>query len=595
MKLSTTFSACLIGLFIFSATTEAGAQVKQTPQQRQDLLKKVLREKHFHLPGTEGEEATERDVKNKTTATDQRVTTHTSSVEEAEISIAYDPTDSSNLVLSYMEQNSGLVFPIYYSSNGGASWTRSSFSSTGILHADFPGQLAAGGGDPAFAWDKTGRLYYSWIYLSINSTFDTAYFSLNWAYSTDKGHTWSVAPKHFIGQGALDPNSGTSFPYKDGITDREWLAVDNSGGPHQGNVYCSFVNFPADGSAPTCEAIKTMIAGTDSFGAIVPAYVGTTQFGNVEVDNTGVLHMSFADLDNGQVKHAASTNGGVSFGASTVVGAASNMFPGGPFVVHNRENGAINMSCDGPAGTGHNVHIVWSDFPAGTVTSYYAHSTDGGNTWSTRDSLNNHFPGQISFMPTVAAYGNNVSVAVTAVDSSDSASYYLLNSTDNGNTFMAPAQVSSTPTNYVAEGAKASGSNLFFGDYTKSARTGCEVYAAWSDGRNNLGPKVYFARKNFCALGVNEISTVTGAVQLTQLYPNPAQSQITLRLTASKSEAVTLQITDMTGRVLLSQQKTLMVGQQDVTLQLAGLASGAYVLSVQNKGGLVATRNVVKK
>jgi len=583
---------CLPLILAVMAIPSSG-QDKRT-EKKQELLKRVLREKGFHLPGQTGTDpdVTGTRLAGRTTATDQRITSNPSAVDEGEISVIYDPADSNNIVLSYMQQYSNLTFPIYYSSNGGATWTVSNFNSSAILAADYPGYLPAGGGDPAFAWDKNGKVYFSWIYLSVNAAEDTALFTLNWAYSTDKGHTWSVAPKHIIGQGALDPASENILPYKDGVTDREWLAVDNSGGPYQGNVYCSFVNFPP-GSAPASEAIKVMVPGADTFGIMVPAFTGNTQFGNVEVDNAGVLHMSLADLDNNYVRHAASANGGTSFAPTQVVGQSSALFPSAPFVVQYRENAAINMAADAQAGTGNNVHIVWSDFPGGTVNSFYSHSSDGGITWSIPDTLNNIFPAKyITIMPTVAVNGTNVAISVTAIDSNDSARYYVINSTDNGNTFYPPMLVSSAATNYNALNAASSSSPLFFGDYNRSVRTQCQVYSTWADGRNNTGSKVYFAKVDYCTTGIQEITAVTTSLQLISVFPNPAKDHVTIQFYTSDAQAVTIVLTNMAGKTVLTMHKMLATGNQAVGVTLTDLPAGTYLLSVQNNEGMVATRSV---
>ncbi len=568
------------------------AQTNEKLQKKQQLLQNIMKEK-FHLEHEDGD-GHESSVAAKTTGYDQRITTNPSSTGEGEISIAYNPNDSNELVLSFMEQTAagGLSFPVYYSSDAGSTWTKSPFSSTAICTADFPGQIPAGGGDPAFGWDKNGRLYFAWIYLTVNPSFDTGFFTLNWAYSDNKGHSWNVKPKHFIGRGAIDLATNNTLPFFDGITDREWLAVDNSGGAHQGNLYCSFVCFPA-GTASAYEGIKTLVPGIDTFGNAVPAYMANTQFGNVEVDKLGTLHMSFADLDNSQIRHVTSTDGGVSFGTSTVVSGASVIFPSGPtFVFHNRENAAVNMAVDGSSGTGNNVHIVWSDFPGTDAYSFYSHSTDGGHTWSTPDTLNKRFGNKYTLMPTVAAEGNNVAVSVTALDGPDSAYYYQLNSTNNGSSFSSPSTASALPTRYIANGANMDSSPLFFGDYNRSVRAQCQVYATWSDGRSNTA-KVYFARKNFCRLGVQEITSVNDGVQLTSVFPNPASGQVSLNVHADVAQPITIQLFDLTGKKMTEQYSALQPDAQQIAFSLQGIAKGVYLISLQGSGGIIATRTVV--
>jgi hypothetical protein len=590
--MKTTVRICCTTALLLSLTVSGYAQSHGSASMKQELVQRMLKEKLL-LPGTrhveEGEDA-------RTTAvTDGRVSSTLTGVDEGEISLACNPSDSSKMVLSYMEEGASLSFPIYYSSNGGSTWTKSSFNSLGIMSADFPGSGPGGGGDPVFAWDKNGTLYFGWIYLTIPPTLDTAFFTLNWAYSTDNGHTWQVKPNHFIGQGAIDiTGGGSTLPYKDGITDREWFAVDNSGGPHQGNLYCSFVCFPP-GASLTFMGVKTKVAGIDTFGPAVHAFNGDAQFGNVEVDKNGVLHMSFADLDNTQVRHTKSTDGGLSFTPSVVVGSAHTLFPSGPpYIVHVRENAAINMAVDGSVGTGNNVHVVWSDFPGTTVNSFYAHSTDGGNSWSTPQSLDSAMHGLITVMPTVAASGNNVAVSFTGVDANDSARYYQLNSTNNGSSFSPSSTLSSAACNYHAIHADTS-NQLFFGDYNRSQRTVCQTYATWEDCRSGVTSKVYYAKTNLCALGVKEISLVNGDVQLLSLFPNPASDIVMLQLSSNGLHAVTVSLADMVGRVLINKDHYLRNGKQDVPVAISNVPGGVYIISIKDGDGMIASRQVVVK
>lgn len=576
-----------IGISLISLATYAQATVK--PGLKQELVKRMLEEKwHLSKGAFDHDKDEDKDAKWRTTATDGRVSTAGLSVDEAEISVAYKPGDNSKLLISFMSQSSGLTFPIYYSNNGGSTWSQSTFNSASLLSSDFPGQFAAGGGDPVFAWDKNGRVYFGWIYLSVKPALDTAFFSLNWAYSDDDGHTWHTKPNHFIGRGALDASTGETIDFMDGVTDREWFAVDNSSGPHQGNLYCSYVCFPP-GTAPGFQAVKTLVPGVDTFGPAVHAFDGDCQFGNVEVDKNGVLHMSLADIANTQIRHVKSTDGGASFLPSVVVAQATVLFPNAPFIVHNRENAAVNMAVDGATGSGDNVHIVWSDFPGSNVVSYYAHSSDTGNTW-TVDTLNRYFStGGSTLMPTVAGEGSNVAVSLTVVDSADTARYYSLNSTDNGSTFSQIRMLSSGTTNYPAIGATDPSSSLFFGDYNRSQRTPCLVYAAWEDGRSHTS-KVYFSKMDWCNVGVQEITAVNDDVQLLSLFPNPATDKVTANVSAAKSETIMISVTDITGKLLHTQQNAVTKGTHNISVDVSKLSKGVYTFSIYANGSVIATR-----
>jgi hypothetical protein len=528
-----------------------------------------------------------------TTSSEARVTTNGASVQEGEVSFAFHPKDSSKLVISFMEESStGLNFPIYYSSNGGQTWNRSSFNSVSILAQDHAGQLIGGGGDPVFAWDKNGRVYFSWIYLSVKPALDTAYWSLMYAYSDNNGQTWTVPPgkDRYIGTGVLDAVTQDVINIGDGVTDRQWFAVDNTNGPNQGKLYCSFLQFPADNDpAKFGEAVKVKAYNATAFGPAKVAYNGQTQFGNVEVAPNGTLHLSFVDLGSfpQQVLHASSTDGGNSFSSEHVVSGGSKLFgQNTPHMVHDRENAALNMAVDG-SGT---LHLVWSDFAANSWQSFYSRSTDGGTSWSTPTNLNNTIASRKAFMPTVAAFGNNVSISMAAIDNKDSSGYYQIRSTDNGQTWSAPQLLSTGQGEY-----KSYNNGEFFGDYNRSQRSACVTYAAWSDGRGGAGPKMYFTKTDVCATpnAVGEITTINSNLQLEGLYPNPASTQLALSINAAKGGKFTAYMTDMMGRNVWNVQRSYNQGKGIISLPLTGLAAGNYLFTIQDSDGGLITRNLM--
>lgn len=569
------------------AASTAQAQQSNRQQAMQEALRHSIKEKwRTPVPISIESEAA---AKTATKPEEGRISFNSRATEEGEVSFAIHPADSSKLVLSFMEQNSnGLTFPVYYSSDAGQSWTRSSFNSRSILAQDHAGQLIAGGGDPVFAWDKNGRVYFSWIYMSVNAAQDSAYWSLSYAYSDNNGQSWTVPSgmDRYIGYGILDATASAPFNIGDGITDRQWFAVDNSGGPNQGKLYCSFLQFPADNDpAKFGQAIKVKSYNSTAFGPANMAFVGTAQFGNVEVTPNGTLHLSFADLDQQEIKHISSTNAAASFSTPHLIGSGNNFF-GQTGLVHDRENAATNMAVDGAG----NLHVVWGDFPSGGTSwqAFYSRSTNGGTSWSTPLNLSNSFSGRTPFMPTVAAFGNAVTISMAAIDGNDSSSFYQIHSTNNGATWGTPDLVSVSQTNY-----KSYTQGEFFGDYNRSLRTTCMSYAAWSDGRNNSGPKVFFTRTNTCsALGVGEVSTINGKLQLEALYPNPATTQLSLRLKVTQAGSFSATLTDISGKQVWNTQKTYNTGLTEISLSIGKLPAGSYLLSIIDTEGSKISRQV---
>jgi hypothetical protein len=284
--------------------------------------------------------------------------------------------------------------------------------------------------------------------------------------------------------------------------------------------------------------------------------------------------------------HVSSTDGGQTFSNEHPVSAGSKLFgQNQPHMVHDRENAALNMAVDG-TGT---LHLVWSDFSPTSWQSFYSRSTDSGLSWSTPTNLNSIVSNRKAFMPTVAAFGNNVSISMAAIDNKDSSNYYQIRSTNNGQTWSPPQVLSTGQGDY-----NGYTNGEFFGDYNRSQRSACVTYAAWSDGRGGMGPKVYFTKTDVCATpnGVGEISTINSNLQLEGLYPNPASTQISMAINAAKAGKFTACMTDVLGKRIWEVQKLYTAGKSTVSLPLTAVAAGTYTFTIQDGDGDLITRQL---
>lgn len=68
--------------------------------------------------------------------------------------------------------------------------------------------------------------------------------------------------------------------------------------------------------------------------------------------------------------------------------------------------------------------------------------------------------------------------------------------------------------------------------------------------------------------------------ELVNIYPNPATNRIKVTVTAPKATQAALTITDMTGRVVMQQNSSLNVGENNIAINVEALRSGNYIIKL---------------
>ncbi len=108
--------------------------------------------------------------------------------------------------------------------------------------------------------------------------------------------------------------------------------------------------------------------------------------------------------------------------------------------------------------SGRNVHVVFLDtLVNGDTASFYMHSTDGGNTWSTPYCLDSN----TKFWPGVAAHGALVVVSLNKSLASTNTEVFFRRSTDNGNNWDPEQQISNAPNRSEDPAINTDGKNVF--------------------------------------------------------------------------------------------------------------------------------------
>lgn len=515
--------------------------------------------------------------------------------EEGEAHIAINPIDSSKMITGFMNTSqNGVDFKVYNSIDGGDSWQESQLNTDSLFFNDFPGNTLVGGGDVIFAYDKSGVLYCSWIYLSIDPSLpnplDSALWTSYWATSIDNGNTFTLAngADHFFGRGKIGLNGGAVVHnFEEGITDRQWMSVDLSSGSNQNNLYIAYVNFTFN-IAQSGLKVKTKLAGQNTLSNAVTAYAGNGQLTNIAVDTNGILHYTFADIAINNIYHVSSSDGGQTFSTPNLISNNSNLFPQqGSTTINSRENSAPSLAIDGA----NNLHLVWGDFPGGgqQPKAYYSSSSDGGISWTPKINLNT-IMGNSLFMPVVSAKNNHVTIAGNVLDSLSMSEYKIASSIDNGTNFSTPITVSSGIIDFAT-----AGQGVFIGDYSSAVRTNCNIYSLWTDINVN-GRKLYIAKYDECnATGIVEFTPIETSFSIKNLYPVPAEDYLNVQIDAKKEEKLTLEIHNHLGQKIQSTIISLIKGDNEKKLLINDLASGNYMLRLINDKETFLTRKFVKK
>jgi|GEM_PF-1601457 len=86
------------------------------------------------------------------------------------------------------------------------------------------------------------------------------------------------------------------------------------------------------------------------------------------------------------------------------------------------------------------------------------------------------------------------------------------------------------------------------------------------------------------SVAYSKVITIAAASNLSLvLYPNPVKDNVSLSIQAKENEPITIQVTDLQGKVLLQQAATLQKGNNAYHLSISLLAKGIYLLTVKGQ------------
>lgn len=91
------------------------------------------------------------------------------------------------------------------------------------------------------------------------------------------------------------------------------------------------------------------------------------------------------------------------------------------------------------------------------------------------------------------------------------------------------------------------------------------------------------------------LNDVNNKFSVMEVYPNPAQNNVTVAFNFNSNEQVSITVSDLSGKVLLSETKYMNIGRNEISLNTSNIASGFYILKV-GAGNSFSTKklNVIK-
>jgi len=352
-------------------------------------------------------------------------------------------------------------------------------------------------GDPVLAVDHTTATFY---YAEIATIGGNP--AIGVARSTDDCQTFG-AP--------VDASPVASGLAGTTLNDKPWVAVDNTGGSNDGNIYVCWTRFFTGGSE--LRFSRSTDSGTTYGNEQILAPNGTAPFGcSVGVGPGGEVNVAWADRAGAtanDIRFRRSIDGGLTFNAAVSV-STGNRHPGTDTIA-NCGAGGMRPSLNGNIRMLHqawlavdttggpfdgNLYVVWASDPVGTPdnsNAFFSRSTDGGVTWSAPVQLGAGGGATDQFEPFVAVGGGGT-VSVAWYDRrNDPTNNFNIDvfkafSRDGGATFDPIIRVTdvSFPVPPINPNFDPGVVNCYMGEYIAVAADITNFYFAWGDNRNTL-------------------------------------------------------------------------------------------------------------
>jgi len=515
-----------------------------------------------------------------------RLNTDNTTQLQNEQQIAVNPLDPQNVVACWRDFRLGYrQVGVGYSFDGGTTWT--DFLIGGELPWD---------SDPVLTVHRDGTFY-----LVVINYRNGAENQLSVHRSTTGGLSW---------EGPFTAVYSAGFDFED----KEWVAVDRTGGLRDGHVYIAWSRF---------YDVKIMCVRSTDRGVTwsSPVQVSdpglTSQWPVPVVLRNGELLVAWDSYDTNRIAYDISLNGGVTWGADrtlTTTSTPAQSTINGGITVFPYPSLVLDETGGPRAGW---VYCVYPDAAVGGngMDIWCRRSTNDGLTWSSRVRVNDDVQGLVrdQFHPWVACDETGVLHATWYDRRNDAGNYlwhiYYAFSTDGGVTWSTNERVTTVasspgnagrgeePSRPPLEGTASQPLALLMagliGEYSGVAVRAGVVHPIWTDTRNGHQDTYASVIVSATAIPAPAGGPAAAPVLALRATPNPLVPGGQLHLVlAAPFDRGELAIHHVSGRRLRTLEiGPLPVGENTFTWDgrdEAGreLPNGVYLLRLSSKGAL---------
>lgn len=462
---------------------------------------------------------------------------------------------------------------MYYSTDGGYTWTTDALSSTyGVW------------GDPVLIVDTAGAYYF----FHLSNPAQGNWIDRIVCQKTDEiGGTWN--------NGSYMGLDGTK------AQDKEWAIVDIT----NNNIYVTWTQFDEYGTSnpdffSNILFSKSLDGGETWSDALQINEVSgdcvdddnTTEGAVPAVGPNGEIYVAWAGPE-GLVFDRSLDQGNTWLDEDIYIGP----FPGGwaydiPGI--SRCNGLPVTKCDLSGGEHHGtIYVNWTDQRNGTDDTdvWLCKSTDGGNTWSDAIRVNDDPPGRQQFftwmdVDQVTGYLWFVFYDRRNYDDNNT-DVYMAVSRDGGETFI----------NFkVSESPFFPFSSTFFGDYTNVSAYNDVVRPIWA---RLEGSDLSIWTAIIDAPSVGIVEETPSLLSLEQNYPNPFRESTVISFKLRRPGQVNLKVYDAFGRqvAVIHDNEYVTAGKHTRVFEPEdySLSSGMYYFSLESGNSILKKKMILVK